>query len=323
MIGSKKFTGLPAVLITVLVSIFPAPPVNAQSYTALSPNSDLVCVYLPNGKSQIARITSKGYKTIGFKSATKSASKDLSKARGKALQVNRLIKKLQKQKAKGKFSINAKDFKAVRKFYLESDLNIELSPTLDDKIFALEQIRSNFLNQQAYHKQIINLIKKCKKREIPEAGSVEVIYSVIRRSNYDAKLDSSGEGYVAVFAKVPAEFTGSFGYFCFERPALQGGGAKYAQLSSRPCYTELLSSLAGACDQFIDYDSRGNPKFYYGLLTKLNFYYKDRPGATSFEDAARATEARIRASNTFGGWTDSTRYVKVKNVDLCQRSLFQ
>lgn len=294
----------------------------AQSYVPLSPSSDLNCVYLPNGKTLIANKTDKGYKNTAFKSATKKSAKSLSKTRTKAKKVNQILKKLKSGQAKGAFDVQLKpkELDVLKQFFFDGKQPENLGLTLSEKIELLEQARDFYNAEGEYYKQLIQLIKKCKKKERPKAGSIETIYYRIKVSNYDAKGDNSGQGYVVVFAKVPAFVAQQPGFFCFQHPPT--GRADYSKLSSNPCFSFTLSNLPGECSDLMERDGKGNPTYYYGELTKLNFYFKEREGAPRFEEAAKATEARIRANTSYGGWTDSARYAVAGIVDRCQSDIF-
>ena len=286
----------------------------------------MLCLFL--GKTQIANKTSKGFKKTGFDGATKSAAKGQSAARGKSQDVSQLINKLKGRKSKGIFDIelNPKEVKAVKQFYFDSQISADVAATnVDNLIASLEQARQHYLNESQYFSQLLGLIKKCKKKTLPEVNTVEVIYTYILSEPYRVKGDHSGEGHVAVMAKIPyaVVFAGELGYSCFKLPPVRGNGAIYKAPSSNPCFHELLSDYPDACDHLMEKDKDGKPLFYYAVLSSLNFYFKDREGGVPFDTAARAAEARIRAGTNFGGWLDSTQYTQVKNVDLCQGSLFQ
>jgi hypothetical protein len=302
-----------AVLLTAL-------PTHAQLYNPLSPNSDLTCVYLPNGKTQLARATDAGYSSIGFKRATKQTAKRISKLRKKARQVTRMMKKLKRQQKKGIFSIDLKpkEVKAVSKFYLQGELSSDIPASINDNIEKLDQVRKIFYNEIEYEKELIKLIKKCRKREVPSPGTFETIFVNIMQYDWNAERDSSGGGYVVVFAKVPAFIRNRYSYLCYDHPRQ---GTRYKGATTDPCYYELLSHKdPDTCNNLIEYNSKGQPEYYLALMEKRNFYFKNRPGAPSFEQAAKAAEANLR-TNPIYGWSDSVAYAAV-GVNSCNQSVF-
>ncbi len=309
------------IILSLLIVFSAVHPAFGQTYSKLSPNSDLYCVYLPNGKTRIAVGKGDTYKTMGFKRAQKRTAKNSSRNRVKARKITRLIKKLQRQQNSGSLSINLnpKDVKAVQKFYLQGDLDIEVSPSISENIAKLESIRSTFYNNVDFNREIIKLIKKCKRREVPSPGTLPTMFINVMTSKWNAEHDSSGSGYVIVAAVVPAYIALQYPYLCYDHPTQS---TRYDKATTDPCYAEGIKNfLTEDCANIVDRDSKGRPEFYLAALDKRNFYFKNRPGAASFTEAAAAAEVKLRTDDIYG-WGDSVPYVTVPNIDACKSSAF-
>lgn len=295
----------------------------AQIYVPLSPNSDLRCIYLPNGKTLIARENSRGYKKLSFETAIKSTAKNLSKDRKLVKQLNELIKDIQGQSSRGIFPIqlNAKEVKAIGRFYVAGELGADIPLSPADNITKLESVRGTFASNIVFETELIKLIQKCKKKQVPSPGTLETIFVNIKSDPYDAKNDLSGSGLVVVYAKVPAYLVRLAPSLCYDHPRQ---GTRYMSASSVPCVSRGLfyqDSDPSTCDNLIERDSKGNPEFYLAFMEERNFFFKERAGATTFEQAAKGAEADLR-TNPIYGWSDSVNYVYVRNIDDCQQSLF-
>ncbi|MCB0353922.1 MAG: hypothetical protein KDD64_10370 [Bdellovibrionales bacterium] len=294
----------------------------AQTYSRLSPNSDLYCVYLPNGKTQIAIGKGNSYRHLNFKSATKRTAKDTSLRRRKAKTLTKLIKKLEKQRASGGITANLtpKEVKTAQKFFLEGELPTEVSASISDNIQKFELIRATYYNDIRYNRELIKLIRNCRKRKVPSPGTFETIFYNVMTSNWNAEHDSSGSGYVLVLAKVPAYIATRYSYLCYDHPTQS---TRYKVASTDPCYAEGIKNfLTEDCANIVERDSKGRPEFYLAALDKRNFFFKNRPNATSFQQAASNAETALRTGDIYG-WGDSVPYAVVNNADACQQSAFQ
>ncbi|MCB0336921.1 MAG: hypothetical protein KDD62_11475, partial [Bdellovibrionales bacterium] len=254
----------------------------SQTYTPLSPNSNLNCVYLPNGDTQIAYENSQGYKSTGFGAAKKKAVKNISAIRKKTRQVAALKRKFSKLKSKGTFEIkiSSKEFKKVQKFIAKGEIDAS-SPSIsvNENLAVLDGLQASYNLQIEYEKELIKLIKKCKERVIPPFGTLDTRFVNIVEQPYSPSSDSSGQGYVAVFAVVPSYIGQIYPYCCFKHPL---GSALYKKVTLDPCFQEGLSNRdPETCDNLIEYDSKGYPLYYLALLQKRNFYFKNRAGAVN------------------------------------------
>ena len=317
------------ILIASLVCASVAMSTNAFAdiYVPLSGQSPLTCVFTGSGKTHLAQKAGDRYRKVAFEAALKVADKSRAKTRARIADTKRFIKELEQQKADGatQWNLSVKQLKALGKLFTEGKVTLDVSANnLNDLILATYGVRDTFISELAYYNQLMRLIRLCKTKKLPESGQIDIVYKTIIKTNYREQGDFSGEGYVVVLAKVPNETatSGKQGYFCFEVPAYQGGGARYASLSNNPCYSSLLSELGGTCDELRERDEDGKPLFYYALLEKKNFYFKERIGGVRLDDAARAAEAELRASKFTGGWELFARWVKVSNVDKCTAASF-
>lgn len=305
-----------------LFSLLVTPQVSfAQEYVPLSPNSDLVCIYLTNGKTKLVRETGSGYKNVKFKKAIRQTAKDLRKARGKYRQTTKLLRQFQKQAENGGTipKLRRTEVKKIAKI-LQIDKADLLSRTLPDLIAKVESSQENYRLGILFETEIIELIKKCKKRNIPSPGTFETRFVNILQHPYNAERGSSGTGYVVVFAVIPAYIGRTAPLLCYDHPAQ---GVRYESASSDPCFTETLSSNdPDTCDNLIEYDDKGNPNYYLALLEKRNFFFQERAGGISFNEAASIKEADLR-TNPIYLWNDSVRYATVDSVNDCKQSLFE
>lgn len=310
-------------LATGLFATLTAGEATAQSYVRLSPSSDLHCVYLPNGKTLIARQTDNGYRTTSFKSATKFTAKNLSSARKDIQKANGLIKKIQKQASENIFPIklNPKEVKAVSKFYIDGELSGDIPQSPLENIAKIEAVKNDLTLEIFYQTELIKLIKKCKKKEVPSPGTLSTIFVNIRVSPSNAEKDSSGSGLTAVLAIVPPFIALKSPYLCYDHPRQ---GTRYRGASSNPCFINGLfyqDKDPATCNSLISRDAKGNPNYYFAFLEEYGFTYKDHRPGQNFADRAKGAEAVLR-TNPIYGWGSSVAYATVGNVDACQQSIF-
>ncbi|MCB0353245.1 MAG: hypothetical protein KDD64_06960 [Bdellovibrionales bacterium] len=306
--------------VSILLSLFGVASACAQAYSPLSPNSNLNCVYQPNGKTQIAKRDGDTYRLTGFSSATKSAVKRRRAYVRKTGQIKKLISRLKKKRKRGTFevSVNSKEFKDITKFFFDGEVTGAPPASVDENIQILQGLASTYSADAKYEQELIKLVKNCKKRKIPLEGEFYTKFVNIISNPYNATTDSSGTGYVAVMAVVPYGLASALPLLCYSN---SNKSIRYKEATKTPCFTATLSNRdPETCDHLITY-SYGYPDYYLAVLDAVKFSYYERAGKISFEDAAKAAEARLRTEAPYM-WGDSVKYA-VGSVDNCNASRFE
>lgn len=295
----------------------------AQSSTSIGAASGYVCIFLANGKTNVARVTSKGNRVTSFANAKDDFKQRRASALSQIKALNKIITNLNRILNSSQLwdGFTAKELRTLKRYLKSGELQDhpgQIVSTVDNLKAIVARLQGDAQAAQNY----LNLLEDCKKRKMPGEGEFPVVFKALIVYPDDVARQEFGTGIVAVFAKIPWAYAlSNQPSFCFQKPR----GSRFAideSVNANPCYLETLSNYPGACDGLVEYGSKGEVVTGVALLAHRQFSYINRPGST-FEANAARVEAALRSDAT-GGWTDSVRFLvrEGRTADECSGPIF-
>ena len=298
----------------------------AQIYDKLAESSNYFCVYLPNGNRQVATQRGDRYKIVGFATAQNNISKQIRQNNNRVKTLNRTIKKLNKQKSKGRATGNLtkKEIKAAKNFLKQGEFSTDLGVNIDDQIAQLMKARRFFEDNVSFKRVELALLRSCRSKKLPPLNSVPVTIKTFIQSRF-IRPDGfeGGQLRTAAILIQPAHmFNSKERFLCINTPK---GVTNIAEFTTDPCGRAGVGlNLRKQCnDELTLPDGRGIPTRRVAVLTSRGLAHSFNEGSP-----AHTLQRRIQYGDTYlrvnQEWKDSlvARRPTANHIDACNGVTF-